>query len=165
MFSSAKLFASAAFFRPWVIFTYQWYIALCTCSWGSEETSGELAQHCLEADSKRLFTRVFTVSPHITHLPPASSPHDPHGQRAEWRSLFNRLDGLRSVLHYRPDALPRTVRLEFTPKDPHVSDHRQQEQYKKKNSIFLAPQNQSICFIKHAALNKSFCFQRILRLP
>lgn len=64
---------SAAFFRPWVIFTFKRCIALCTCSWRSEATSEGLAQHCLKADSKELCACVFLVYRAL----PTSHQHPP----------------------------------------------------------------------------------------
>lgn len=109
---------------------------------------------------------VFTVSQHVTQLPPASSPHYPCRQCAEWCSLFNRNSrqtGQPLLSRYTIMVTVSTKRYQNSLQRILMSQTTQQDrEYKKRIMYYWHHKNQSICFIKHAAINKVFAFKEFL---
>lgn len=69
------------------------------------------------------------------------------------------------MLLYHNDLLHETVTPEFTSKDPCISDNIAGWRAQKENGVFLAPQMQSICFIKHVGLKTVVAFKESLVYP
>lgn len=110
------------------------------------------------------------MSQDITHLPPASSPHYPCRQHADWRSPFNRNS------KDRLDALPSHAALShwLSPQNYaariHLKgslclwQHGRMESIKREWYIFGT--TKTIYLLHQACQSKeSFCFQRIFGLP
>ena len=111
----------------------------------------------------------------ITHLPPVPSTRagssteiqscqtlygislsSTETQRTHWALL---------LLMHSTTVTPHWTMVTESTSEYHVSHNPAGWRVQEENSVFLAPQNQTTCFTKHAALSQSFCFWRILGLP